>query len=407
MSSAISAQKKRLGLLSAGMFFLLLSACGSGDSAAPPGNGGGVLLGYVYQTPATIGDGWTVSDAAGQGMPAQSLENMMHAIGRGEFPIIDSIAIVRHGALIFDETVRTNLDENDSRVANGDLSMHAQFSSSKSIVSIVIGVAIDKGDISGVDAAYLSFFDYPGYDNWDTRKDQITLKNVLAMRLGLLWDEWSPPYTDPNNKLVRFFDLNHDYGKGLLDLPMETNPGAKFAYNTIASVSLCQAIENRSPLTCADYLSTYLLDPLQITRIKWLETPTGLPNLGSGLYLSSRDMAKFGQMYMDGGSWNGQQIVSNDWVTASIQAYTDLQWSEPQTMDWKLDGYGYQWWTGHFERNGQGLSSFATRGYGQQTVITIPALELVVAINSNDYDQRADRVNQVFSLIDRFILPPP
>ncbi len=77
------------------------------------------------------------------------------------------------------------------------------------------------------------------------------------MRLGLQWDEWNPSYNDPNNALIQFYSRNHDYSQGLLDLPMETDPGIKYAYNTVASVSLGQAIQNRSSLTFVDFLNTY------------------------------------------------------------------------------------------------------------------------------------------------------
>jgi CubicO group peptidase (beta-lactamase class C family) len=116
-------------------------------------------------------------------------------------------------------------------------------------------------------------------------------------------------------------------------------------------------------------------------------------------------MVKFGQMYMDGGRWNGQQIVSSEWVAASIQIYTDLGWSEPETRDWQIDGYGYQWWIGHFEHAGQSLSSFAALGWGQQLLMVIPDLQLVIAVNCNGYEQLPDQANQVYALIDRFILP--
>ncbi|MDH3513059.1 MAG: beta-lactamase family protein [Gammaproteobacteria bacterium] len=394
--------KSRRDLLFAGLLLILLAACGGNGGG---GGGGEPAPGYTYQPPPAIGDGWSVGDAGSQGISVQRLEEMMAAVRRGEYPIIDSIAIASRGALVFDETIRTRLDDKDQWVGNGDLSLHAQFSSSKSIASVLIGIAVDLGNIGSADVPYLTLFDYPGYDNWDERKNQITLHHVLTMRLGLLWDEWSVPYGDPNNAVVRFFSTHHDYSKGLLDLPMETDPGTKFAYNTIASVSLCQAIQNQGPLTCVDFLNTYLLDPLSIARVAWVETPTGLPDLGGGLYLSGRDILKVGQMYMDDGRWNGQQIVSSEWVAASIQPYTELAWNEPDTRDWKVDGYGYQWWVGHFERNGQILDSFAARGWGQQTLMVIPELELVIAINSNDYDGRPDAVNQVFGLIGRFILP--
>jgi CubicO group peptidase (beta-lactamase class C family) len=355
--------------------------------------------------PADLGDGWAVSDAASQGLSVQRLEDMMAAIGHGEYPVIDSIAIASRGNLVFEETLRTQLDEKDGWVANTDLSIHAQFSASKSVASILIGIAIDRGHINGVDVPYVSLFDYPSYDNWDERKNQITLHDVLTMRLGLQWDEWSVPYGDPDNAVVQFFNQHHDYSKGLLDLPLATDPGTSYAYNTIASISLGQAIENRNPLAYGDFLQTYLLDPLRITDVMWTSTPTGLPDLGGGLYLHARDMVKFGQLYMDDGSWNGQQIVSGNWITASLQSYTELAWTDPNSRDWKVDGYGYQWWTGHFEHNGQELSAFAARGWGQQTVMVIPALDLVIAINSNDYEGRPDAVNQVFGLIARFLLP--
>jgi CubicO group peptidase (beta-lactamase class C family) len=381
----------------------LLAACSGGSNS---GNGGTTPPApYTYRLPANLGDGWTVSDAGSQGLSVQRLEAMMAAIGAGEYPIIDSIAIASGGNLVFEEVVRTQLDEKDGWVANTDPSLHAQFSASKSVASILIGIAIDQGHIGGVDAPYLSLFDYPSYNNWDERKNQITLHHVLAMRLGLEWDEWSVPYGDPDNAVVRFFREQHDYSKGLLDLPMETDPGTSYAYNTIASISLGQAIQNRNPLTYADFLQTYLLGPLGITDVRWTSTPTGLPDLGGGLYLHARDMVKFGQLYMDNGTWNGQQIVSSNWVAASIQTYTELAWTDPSSRDWQVDGYGYQWWTGHLEHNGQDLSAYAARGWGQQTVMVIPDLDLVIAINSNDYDGRPDAVNQVFGLIDRFLLP--
>ena len=403
MHSAMSKPHNRCGLLITSVIILLLSACSGGSNS---GNGGGdPVTPYTYQAPANLSDGWTISDADDQGLSVQRLEDMMDAIDRGEYPIIDSIAIASRGNLVFEETIRTQLDEKDGWAGNTDLSMHAQFSASKSVASILVGIAIDQGHISGVDVPYLSLFDYLGYDNWDERKNQITLQHVLSMRLGLQWDEWSAPYGDPDNAVIRFFNEQHDYSKGLLDLPLETDPGTSFAYNTIASISLGQAIQNRGPLTYADFLQTYLLDPLRITRVRWTETPTGLPDLGGGLYLHARDMVKFGQLYMDDGSWNGQQIVSSEWVAESLQAYTELEWSDPAARDWQVDGYGYQWWPGHFERDGQELNAFGARGWGQQVVMVIPDLELVIAINSSDYDGRPDAINQVFGLIDRFMLP--
>lgn len=385
---------------------LLLAGCGGGgggDTAGAPGSG--LPADYGYSVPVAKGDGWNVAEAAGLGMSVELLEDMINAVQDREYPIVDSIAIAYQGKLVLDETLRTSLHESDGWVGNRDPAMHAQFSVSKSFVSILIGIAIEQDIIPGVESPYLALFDYPDYENWDDRKNDITVEDVLTMRLGLEWNEWDPPYFDPDNQLLKFYENEFDYSKGLLDLPMVANPGERFAYNTVASVSLGQAIENSGPLTLTDFGTTYLAAPLQITALEVRRTPTGLPDLGGGVYLSTRDALKIGQLYADAGIWNGQRVVSSEWVAVSTQPHVTLAWTEPDAWAWKLDGYGYQWWSGYFDYDGHRLASFAARGYGQQVVMVIPELELVVAVNAHGYDDAEGEQNQVFSLIARFILP--
>jgi CubicO group peptidase (beta-lactamase class C family) len=248
-------------------------------------------------------------------------------------------------------------------------------------------------------------FSYPAYDNWDDRKNDILLEDVLTMRLGLAWDEWSPPYTSPDNQLIRFLDTETDFSKGLLDLPMANDPGTTFAYNTPAITSIGQAIENVGPLSLVDFGLSSVIGPLQISAVEILTTPTGLPDIGRGLFFRTRDFLKFGQLYANRGSWNGLQIVSESWVDTSTTAHISLSWSQAQDFAWKLDGYGYLWWTGYFEVNGQQIKAYAARGYGQQVLMVIPELELVVAVFSHGWDETPDQVSQVFELIARFIIP--
>jgi CubicO group peptidase (beta-lactamase class C family) len=225
------------------------------------------------------------------------------------------------------------------------------------------------------------------------------------MRLGLEWNEWDPDYSEPDNQLLTFYDEHTDYTKALLDLPMAAEPGSTFAYNTVASVSLGQAIENRAPLSLIDYGGAFLLAPLGISNIEVFLTPTGLPDLGRGLFLTTRDMLKFGQLYMDGGLWNGERLVSSDWVSASLTPYTAIGWSEGEPMGWEIEGYGYQWWLGYFDIEGRRLDTFAAWGHGEQWIMAIPELQLVVAINSHAWEGGRAETNQVFDLMRRFIIP--
>ena len=382
----------------------LLSGCGGGstETAEPPPP---PPIPYVYAAPADNGDLWQVAEASETGMTEALLEDMVNALRAGEFPIVDSVAISHAGRLVLHETIRTELNPFDEWVDNTDPALHVQFSVSKSLVSSLVGVAIDQGVFESVDTPYLSLFDYEAYDNWDERKNDMTLADVMKMRLGLEWNEWDPAYTDPANQLLTFYDTQTDYSKALLDLPMAAEPGSTFAYNTVASVSLGQAIENRAPLSLIDYGGAFLLAPLGISNIEVFRTPTGLPDLGRGLFLTTRDMLKFGQLYMDNGLWNGERLLSSDWISESLTPYTSIRWAGDEPMEWEIDGYGYQWWLGHFDIDGRQLDTFAAWGHGEQWIMAIPALQVVIAINSHAWEGGPAETNQVFNLIRRFIIP--
>lgn len=385
------------------LLFALLSGCGGGsgtDPKNPPD------AGFRYQAPAELSDGWPVAHAAERGIDPADFEALADAVQAGEFEYIDSIAVARSGDLVFDHVFRNALDDRDERVGNTDLAMHAQFSATKSVTSLLVGIALDQGIFTGTDQPYLDLFDYPSYANPDERKDLITLGDVLAMRVGLEWNEWNPPYTSPENRLNRFYAEEVDYSKALLDLPMVADPGSIFAYNTAATVSLGQAIENRAPLALVDYGASELMAPLEIAEIEFLDTPTGLPNGGGGFYFRTRDMVKFGQLLLDGGTWKGERVVSEAWVAESVLPRTDIQWLEPGNWDWQLSGYGYQWWLGYYEASDQLVDTWVAWGFGGQWVVVIPQLDLVVAINSHGYDGSDAATNEGHALIRRFLVGP-
>lgn len=404
MNTLIAIAERAAKLLFYGLL-LTAPACGGGGGGDAPPAPPPPSTGFVYEVPEDRADSWTIAHASTQGVDTEALEAMMDAVLAGDFDVIDSIAIVRGGELVFDETIRTTLADNDADVGNTVLAMHAQFSVSKSITSLVVGIAIDAGHIASVDVPYLGLFPYTDYENWDERKNDITLEHVLTMQLGLQWNEFDPPYSSPDNRWNRFYFNEHDFAKALLDLPMAADPGTEFAYNTAATVSLGQAVENSVPLMLDDFGISELFFPLGITEIEVTRTPTGLANGGGGFYLRTRDAAKFGQLLLNEGSWNGEPIVSSDWLAASLTPQTEIAWANPDDWDWQVTGYGYQWWTGFYEHGTEIVDTWVAWGYGGQWVVAMPSLDLVVAVNSNGYDGGDAALNQAHRLIREHVLP--
>jgi CubicO group peptidase (beta-lactamase class C family) len=288
-----------------------------------------------------------------------------------------------------------NLDQFDAWVGNNDPERHVMHSTSKSFTAALIGIAIDQGFIASVDVPFYDLFPYGSYANPDPRKATMTLKDALTMRLGLEWDEWSLPYGTNGNDLQDLTSNNTDYAKALLDLPMESNPGTTYTYNTAATIAIGQALQNAVGIPMADFADQNLFAPLQIQTSDWLLTPTNLPNGGSGLYLEPRDMIKFGQLFIDDGVWNGQQLVSSQWVATSIQPHAVLNWT-------LTTGYGYQWWLNRFTYNGQAIESWSTRGFGGQDIFCFPSLNLVVAFTAQNYESGEFLP---FTLVQDYILP--
>ena len=152
-------------------------------------------------------------------------------------------------------------------------------------------------------------------------------------------------------------------------------------------------ISYRSGMALDDYAAIWLFGPLDIRESRWRRSPDGQATGGGGLALRPRDLAKLGQLYLDGGSWNGNRILSAAWVAESRRTTTHLQ----------SDGYGYLWWKRGFTHDGTALECFFTSGNGGNFVFVFPALDLVVAFTGSNYN--SDAMNQPFQILDKRVLP--
>jgi CubicO group peptidase (beta-lactamase class C family) len=190
-----------------------------------------------------------------------------------------------------------------------------------------------------------------------------------------------------------------DFSRYVLERPVAMPPGTKFVYNSGISLMLGEIVRKVSKLPADKFAERYLFSPLGITNYYWQKAPNGVVNTLGGLWLRPRDMAKIGQLFLNGGRWNGKQIVSEEWVKES----TKQQVGAGQLPAWfSADGYGYQWWLGSFQVRGQTFESYSARGQGGQFIIIFPALQTVAVFTGwNDNEL----LGQPLDMIRKYILP--
>lgn len=266
---------------------------------------------------------------------------------------INAEVIVKDGVIV-DEYYKDGYDQN---------SLFTLQSTSKSVISALIGIAIDKGYIPSVNEPISTYFPQI-LDSGSEYKSQITIWNLLTHTTGLNasdtanWDEWLAS------------DNWVDY---VLERPATSRPDTVFSYFTGNTHLLSAIIQQATGKTAYEFGKEYLFDPLDMDSVQCSTDPQGISDGGNGFAMNIYDMAKFGELYINNGNWNGEQIISEQWVKDS----TTLQFD-------RLSGsadYGYQWWVRTFGENN--YPAYFAQGHYGQYIFVVPDLNLVVAITSH------------------------
>ena len=314
---------------------------------------------------------WPTSAPEEQGMDSQMLADMLETIEEQSYDI-DSVAVVRHGYMVVDATVHPF--EPGSR--------HIIYSCTKSVISALVGIAIDKGYVEGVNQPVLDFFPERAAANLDANKETMTLEHALTMATGLKCQD---------SYLYRWRGLNQmrqsqDWVQFMLDLPMSEEPGTRFEYCNGASFLLSAIIQETTGMNALAFANEHLFGPLGIIDVEWSSNPQGISIGWSDLHLTPHDMAKIGYLYLNEGWWDGEQVVSAKWVKASTREHISA------TLE---DGYGYQWWI-------DDSGFYMALGYAGQFIFVVPDKDMVVAFVS-DLEEQDFYVPQ--RLLSDFIIP--
>ena len=291
-------------------------------------------------------DGWIAASPSSQGMDQSVLEEADELAET--FLTMRSFIVVRHGFIVFERYYR----------GFGPDDRPALRSVTKSIASVAYGVALERGDLPGLDRPVEETFpEYFGPD--DEAKRRITVRHILTMTSGLNSSE-----ADPDTLAVSWV-------KAYLQAPLISEPGAVFRYDGAIPHVLSGMLTASVEKSLAEYTQQHVFDPLGITGVTWESDPEGFTKGFSGIAIRARDMAKIGKLYVQDGMWEGQQLVPSEWVEASSQNQAPGGSASA--------GYSYLWWI-----SGEtGYRGFYGAGYGGQYIYVIPALDVVVVITGD------------------------
>lgn len=299
---------------------------------------------------------WRSATPESQGMDSVRLAHMLDHIRQQEIPI-HSLIVVRHGYIVAEANFYPYRPDLKHRI----------YSCSKSVISALVGIALDQDHIDRVDQPALDFFPDRIVPDRDS-KQAITLEHLLAMTSGLDWPSSRQADRDTTLQMFR----SPDWVQFTLNRPAVVEPGREFRYNSGGSHLLSAIVQQAAGTSPLAYARANLFEPLGISDVAWATDPAGLPDGGAGLWLRPHDMAKFGYLYLRQGVWDGRQVIPAAWVAASSHSYS-------QAADWGqeygVQGYGYQWWVHSF-------GAYAARGYAGQRIFVLPQHDLVVVFTA-------------------------
>jgi CubicO group peptidase (beta-lactamase class C family) len=325
--------------------------------------------------------GWRTAAPAEQGMDPAVLDDL-DTIVPASYPPVRSVLVVRHGYLVVERYWR-GVDAGDG---------HNSFSVTKSLVSALVGIALRDRHLEGLDQTVGELLADHLPANADPRLRRVTVRQLLTMTSGLAGDDSLAGGLDGiSDRMAQ----SRDWVRHILSRRLETTPGARFAYSSASSHLLSAIVADATGRSTLAFARAELFGPLGIAAddalepelrdwplaraqlaayerapVAWPRDPQGYHFGGGYLKLPARELAKLGYLYLNGGRWDGAQVVPADYVAASTRSQSD-----PSVGS---GGYGYQWWV----TNETGHDSFRAEGFGGQLIQVIPDLDLVVVITS-------------------------
>jgi CubicO group peptidase (beta-lactamase class C family) len=333
---------------------------------------------YSYQQPKNDNDGLITGDLDGSGLDKTLLNEMMQKIIDGTYPNVHSILIIKDSKLVFEEYF----------YGHNKNKLHELRSATKSFISALTGIAVDKGYIKSINEKVLPYFPEYTFKNNSEAKRKITIKNLLTNQSGLDCDTYNPNAI--GNESIMAYEK--DWIQYSLDLPMNDSAGGIGQYCSSNPIILGRIIEKATKMSLPKFATQTLFKDIGIKNFEWQFKPD--PSSGETfcqVNLRSRDMAKFGLLYLNNGLWYGKQVIPEKWVEQSLDKHSVVA---------GLD-YGYLWWTKYLDANGVRYYGKLAQGNGGQKIYIFKELNLITVITAGHYNMQSSS-NEINA---KYILP--
>lgn len=381
---------------------LIAQGCGGGGTgSAPPGSNPPPAITEI-SIPAETGDGWAAASLEETGLAEQPLLDALNAIRQGTYGEIHGFVVAKDGKLVLEEYGRGRMydgsaDDMFTPVMDFDRNtLHILHSVSKSVMSTIAGIAIRDGFIAGENESVLSWF--PEHVNpADPVKEGILLRHLMSMTSGLEWNEWDVPTMDFANNDAMRYQRAADPSAYFLGKELVHEPGSTFYYNTAGFQMMGEVIRRATGMSLDDYAAQTLFMPLGIENFEWPQFAHGPVYIVGDILLRPRDMARFGQLILQRGEWNGTQVVPAAWVdSATAEAI-----SVSHTGYKAYEGYGFHWWRKTFRVGSDSVTALCADGLAGQAIMVFPTLDMVVVVTSGNYEQP----EREHDLVSNHVLP--
>ena len=338
------------------------------------------------------GDDWEVSTPEEQGLDPMLVAEFYH--NAAELETLYGLLVIKNGYLIAEGYFNEGTIDRKNQLQ----------SATKSFTSALVGIALDQGCLSSVDQKMMEFFPEYASKITDPRKQQITIREMLQMRSGYPFEETDPALFEAL--------LWGDYLPLIEGFPLTSDPGSEFAYSNLTSHWLGVIVARACDTDLKSYAQEYLFSPIDSELgDDWIPDRDGYYIGLAGMHVTARDMAKFGLLYINDGEYEGNQVLSPDWVRDSLQRYSEVCWGGWLSCGYGYFrdlGYGYQWWSG---RAGDRYFNYAS-GHGGQYIALLDELDMVIVATSDPFWQQHDdeswkHESAVIALVGKFIKSLP